>query len=115
MGDGLYTAREVYDALRGWGFELRVDEHGVVRGRLPGGTVTLEMRGIIDQLQWVNDQVAELIRREAGSVTAEGLTLEEAKACGERIGAGELELVPPVLYHRKTGLIDVTYREKAKP
>lgn len=111
MLNGMRTPEDLIRDMRGFGLDLFVGEDGVVHGRFreKGRKMTLEMRAVAEELQGMNDQVAALLRREEAQ-TYTGIPVEAALALGERIKAGEMELAGPVIYHRGTGLCDLTVK-----
>jgi len=113
LGEG-YSPEQVIADLRGFGFQLFIGEDGVVHGkpRVRGTPITLEMRAVIDRLQSMNDQVAAALRAEPRRTEYEGISVEEALELGQRVKAGELELDGKVIYHRGSGLCDLTVIEK---
>ena len=105
------NAEQVIETLRGFGLDLFVSEDGVVHGKFreAGKTMTLEMRAVVDRLRELNDPCAAILRKEE-TVVLEGLTVEEAIQIGEKVKAGELELLGMVHYHSSTGLVDMTVK-----
>lgn len=111
MLTGRRTPEELVRDMRGFGLDLFVGEDGVVHGRFRerGRKMTLEMRAVAEELQGMNDEVAALLRGEAVQ-SYSGIPVSEALALGGKIKAGEMELAGPVIYHRKTGLCDLTVK-----
>lgn len=110
------TPEQVIADLRSYGLELFVGEDGIVHGRFreKGKRMTLEMRAAADRLQAMNDQVAALLRAEPEKRRLEGVTVEELKAeWGPKLAAGEWKLEGKVIYHRSTGLCDLTLAREA--
>lgn len=103
---------EAIRKLRGWGLDLFVGDDGVVHGRFweKGRKMTLEMLEVVDALHARNEEAVALLRSEV-SEEHKSLTVDEAMALGERIKAGELELVGMVHYNQGTGLVDMTVRK----
>ena len=111
MLSGRYTPEDLIRALRGFGLDLFVGEDGVVHGRFreKGKKMTLEMRALAGELAGMNDQVAAILNGETLQHLT-GLTVGQAMEVGERIKAGEAELVGMVTYHQETGLCDMTIK-----
>lgn len=114
IDDAVYPAEQVIADLRGFGFDLFVGEDGVVHGRPKrrGMTITLEMRAVIDRLQAVNDEVAEILRHEPERMEYTGVSVEDAVALGQLVKDGALELIGKVVYHPGSGLCDLTVAQK---
>lgn len=111
MLNGRRTPEQVIRELREFGMDLFVGEDGVVHGRFreKGRKMTLEMRAVAEELQGMNDEVAAALKGEDRQVLT-GIPVEAAMAIGEKINAGILELDGPVIYHRGTGLCDLTVK-----
>ena len=116
MSDVAYSPEAIIRDLRAFGFRLFVGDDGAVHGKIEKGRViTLEMRAVIDRLQLMNDQVAAILRAEEPQpVEYKMISVEDAVKLGQRINAGELELIGKVIYHKGTGLCDITVREVKK-
>ena len=114
MDEAVYPAEQVIADLRGFGFDLFVGEDGVVHGRPKrrGMTITLEMRAVIDRLQAVNDEAAEILRHDPRLISYTGISVDEAVALGQLVKDGALTLVGKVTYHPDSDLCDLTVAEK---
>ena len=109
--DGRYTPEELIRQLRGFGLDLFVGEDGVVHGRFreKGRKMTLEMRALADELLGMNDEVAALLKSEPEQVSLTGVTVEQLESeWGPKVKSGEWRLDGKVIFHRETGLCDLT-------
>ncbi len=115
MLEAVMKPEDVIDQLRAFGLRLFIGEDGIVHGkfRQSGQHVTLEMRPVIDQLQLMNNDVADLLRREEEYV---GMHAEQViSEIGPRVQSGEVELVGKLIYHKGSALCDLIVRRKAAP
>ena len=114
MFAGRYTPEQIIREMRKEGLDLYVGEDGVVHGRFRerGRKMTMELRALAEQLQGMNDAVAAILRAEHATEYT-GIPVEQALALGERVRAGEAELVGKVTYHKGTGLCDLTVKGAA--
>lgn len=105
-----YSPEQVVADLRGFGFNLFIGEDGVVHGkpRVRGMPITLEMRAVIDRLQGMNDQVAAVLRAEPERQELVGIPVEEALGWGREINEGRWRLIGKLIFHKSTGLCDLT-------
>lgn len=94
--------------LRTAGMVLWV-ENDRIRGRMrEGGKIPYELRQKAEQLRDMGMVAVDFIRRE-GVLRLTDLPPDEAFALGETVKRGESLLVSNVIYHRATGLFDITF------
>ena len=112
------------DALVGMGYTFEPREDGTVSVRQPAqrdprGAAMMdylrlhkdELREVVRARQAVQISMSERPKPDAGGwVVLEGVTPEVAFPVGDLIDDGKAELIGKVIYHRKTGLFDLTYK-----
>jgi len=117
MVTGRYTPEQLIRELRGFGLDLFVGDDGVVHGRFreKGKHMTLEMRAVADELSGMNDEVAALLKSEPERVSLTGVTVEHLESeWGPKVKSGEWRLEGKVIFHRETGLCDLTMVKEAR-
>ncbi len=108
---GVYMIETLIKELRAAGMVLWVEE-GRIRGKMrDGGKIPYDVRVKAEQLREMGMEAVDALRREQpGEVLRmTGIPPDEAFVLGEAIKQGRALLVGNVIYHRPTGLFDITF------
>ena len=108
---GVYMIETLIKELRAAGMVLWV-ENDRIGGKIQGGgKIPFDVRQKAEQLREIGMEAVEAVRREQPNEVYRltGIPPDEAFALGEAINRGEVLLVGKVIYHRPTGLYDITF------
>ena len=104
-------AAELMRELEVIGLLLWLGEDGVVHGRMRESTIPLDARPLIEALQGVNEQAAELLRADPCRVRVLREAAPDAVRLAEEHGFIRVEMMAP---SGTAGLCDVYFRETRK-
>ena len=97
--------------LEAMGLLLWLGEDGVVHGRMKCGTIPLAARPLIEALQIVNEQAAELLRADPCRIRVVRESAPDAVRLAEEHGFIRLEMMVP---SDTPGLCDVYFRDMGR-
>ena len=108
---GVYVIETLIRELRAAGMVLWAED-GRIRGKMrDGGKIPYDVRVKAEQLRDMGMEAVDALQREPSAEVLHmtGIPPDEALALGEAIKQGRALLVGNVIYHRPTGLFDITF------